>query len=253
MAVTNALNNGAIGIIGGIGPQASAWLHTQLVRKAATANTELGLEFPQIVHFSVRVPPFIREGSDQQRAIRLVSHAARSLVNSGATTIGLACNTAHILLPEVEARTGITVERIPEQVRRVVQDEGLERVGLLATQETIDRGLYGTVSDVAELIIPTPELTAIVEKHIVGVYTGAHSASDSAAFRELVCQFRDHYQLDSVIFGCTELPVAYGEGERTGIVDTLDVLADHLLAEFHLAVASTGTGEFAVAITGTGE
>ncbi|MFD4932895.1 aspartate/glutamate racemase family protein [Peribacillus butanolivorans] len=233
MNATETLSGRAIGIIGGIGPQASARLHTRLVQKATVEYNERGLEFPQIVHFSVRVPPFFRGGEDEWRAVDIVSRAARSLLDAGASTIGLACNTAHILLPEVEARTGVRVERIPEQVRRVVSEQNLSRVGLLATQETIDRGLYDAVAEVADIIVPDREFNATILEHIVRVFAGTYTGADSQAFREIVERFRDENRLEAVILGCTELPVAYGDGPREGIVDSIEVLADHLLTTFH--------------------
>lgn len=226
----------AIGLLGGIGPQASARLHRTLVDKATTAVSEERADvFPEIVHFSTRVGFFTRSDPEQQDAVDALARATRVLLDSGAAVIGLACNTAHVLLPTVEAETGAKVERIPEQVAAAVARDRHGRVGLLATQSTIDLGLYDPVGDVAELVPASRELTAEVSSHIVDVFTGRDSPSRQQRFRDLVSRFRDSEALDAVILGCTELPVAFGEADRSGVIDSIDVLADRLLDRFYTA------------------
>ncbi|WP_159499893.1 aspartate/glutamate racemase family protein [Microbacterium sp. 18062] len=231
-----------IGVLGGIGPQASARLHRVLVDRATLAVAEGRADvFPEIVHFSTRVGHFTEPGPDRAAAVDALTRATRVLVDSGAVVIGLVCNTAHLLLPAVEAATDAKVERIPEHVAEVVVRDGYRRVGLLATQSTLDLGLYDPVGVVTELIAASRALTAEVSEHIVDVYTGRETPARQQEFRDLVARFRDEERLDAVILGCTELPVAFGDADRAGVVDSIDVLSDGLLARFH-ALASSRPG-----------
>lgn len=220
-----------IGIIGGIGPQASARLHRVVVDLATQRwQEDPHLPFPEVLHYSVRASTdFSVPGPGRERTIDRIAEASILLADAGVSRIGLACNTAHLLFPRVEERTGVPIVRIPALVAAEVERRGLRRVGLLATAATLRGGLYDEVGEIAELIPSSPELTAEVEQVIGAVYSGRFERTDHRHFVDLVERFRHEQRLDAVILGCTELPVAYGEHDRSLIIDSIDELGAHLV------------------------
>src|SRR4051794_924820 len=107
----------AIGILGGMGPQASAKLYELLIegtqKYTAAAVDE---DYPEIVLISAPVPNFISNKNELQNAKQLLIERTKLLETAGCTINGLACNTAHILLPELQLVTKVPFLSIPKLV-----------------------------------------------------------------------------------------------------------------------------------------
>ncbi len=224
----------AIGILGGMGPQASARLVELLVAKTPrfVPNPLLILdsEYPEIIHLSVPVPNFISNKKNMEKAKEILIERTMLLENSGSTINCIACNTAHLLLPELQKATTVPFLSIPKLVADRVRVRGFGKVGLLATPSTISSTLYDDALDSTVILVrPDDLLIATLETLIVRQLRGDISSQDRVSFRRIVAEFAAENELDAVILGCTELPVIFGATNDSRIIDTLDVLSDGLL------------------------
>ncbi|MEI6237608.1 MAG: aspartate/glutamate racemase family protein [Candidatus Saccharibacteria bacterium] len=133
----------AIGILGGMGPQASAKLYDLLI-EGSKAYTPAAVDddYPEIVIFSVPVPNFISNKQYLNKAKTMLIKRARLLEMSGCIINGIACNTAHILLPEMQVSTKVPFLSIPKLVAEKIKLAGFKKVGLLATPTTLASDLY---------------------------------------------------------------------------------------------------------------
>lgn len=224
----------AIGILGGMGPQASAHLQQLLVHNAPkhmiiTSDTD----FPEIVLLSVPVPNFIANKKHMIKAKQLLLERVQLLEQAGCVVNGIACNTAHLLLPDLAAATAVPFVSIPQLVADKVVREKFSRVGLLATPTTLQSALYDNAmpADV-EIIRPSSEIAEQVEKLIIKELQGTRNAKDRKQLHDIVKTFRAQHALDAVVLGCTELPLVFGHSNEQHIIDTLQVLSDGLLAAF---------------------
>lgn len=222
----------AIGIIGGMGPQASAQLVELLVRKSPE-HFEIhdDSDFPEIVLVSVPVPNFVESKSNMKKAARIVSDRAKLLEMAHCDVAGIACNTAHLFLPEVQRATSVPFLSMPRLVGAHIATHGWWRVGLLATPNTLGSQLYDdAMPPGVELVRPSHEVATRVEAFIMRQLAGRPGVRDREQLRKMVEQFRIDRQLDAIILGCTELPLVFGETGDPTIIDTLAILADGLLA-----------------------
>ena len=229
----------AIGIIGGMGPQASAQLLELLVQRApAHMPITDDSDFPEIVVVSVPVPNFVESKQNIQKARDIVISCLPILEKAGCGVAGIACNTAHVFLPVVQRRTNISFLSMPKLVGEHIARQRWRRVGLLATPNTLRSRLYDEAlpKDV-ELVRPRRELAVAAEKLIFRMLGGQSSPSDKNRLRKIVGDFKETAHLDAVILGCTELPLIFGETDDSTIIDTLSILADGLL-ESHTKVTT---------------
>lgn len=225
----------AIGILGGMGPQASNKLYELLI-KGTRKYTPAAVDddYPEIVLLNVPVPNFISNKNEIVKAKQMLIERTKLLARVGCTINGIACNTVHILLPDLQAVTKVPFLSIPKLVTEQIKTAGFKRVGLLATPTTLSSTLYDeALAGISEVIRPDAEFAEQIESYIYMQLNDNLSEDERQKFRLEVEQFKKEYQLDAVILGCTELPLVYGGGlDDDQIIDTLQVLADGLLMKY---------------------
>ena len=164
----------AIGILGGMGPQASAHLLRLVVHNAPNHTTiNLDTDFPEIVLLSVPVPNFITNKKHLRVAKNILIQRTRLLEQAGCTVNGIACNTAHLLLPDLQAATKTPFVSIPELVAVKIMQMGAKRVGLLATPNTLQSTLYDDALGASVKIVrPEKKIVNQIEKLIFKLLKG---------------------------------------------------------------------------------
>ncbi len=225
----------AIGILGGMGPQASAKLYELIIAGTAKYSpAALDEDFPEVVLLNVPVPNFISNKDNMPEAKRMLIERTKLLEAAGCTINGIACNTVHVLLPELQASTNVPFLSIPQLVADKVKIAGYKRVGLLATPTTLTSTLYDdALSGAADIIRPETAFAKQIESYIYKMLDGTLNETDRRNFKNKVKIFRQENNLDAVILGCTELPLIYGESlYDEGVLDTLQLLADGLLENY---------------------
>lgn len=225
----------AIGILGGMGPQASAKLYELLI-KGTQKYTPAAVDddYPEIVLLNVPVPNFISNKNELPKAKQMLINRTKLLEQAGCTVNGIACNTAHILLPELQAATNVPFLPIPELVASRAKIAGYKRVGLLATPTTLGSTLYDVAfADTAEIVRPNQAFARQIEQYVYLQLNNKLSENERQVFRQQVSGFKQDSGLDAVILGCTELPLVYDDSSNDEtILDTLQILSDELLATY---------------------
>lgn len=206
----------AIGILGGMGPQASAKLY-ELIIKGSQEYTPAAVDndYPEIVLLNVPVPNFISNKNELPKAKLMLIERTKLLEKAGCTVNGIACNTAHILLPELQAVTKVPFLSIPSLVAKQAKTAGYERVGLLATPTTLGSTLYDeTLAGIAEIVRPNKVFAVQIEQYIYKQLNDTLLKNERQQFKAKVKEFKQANKLDAVILGCTELPLVYGESQN---------------------------------------
>lgn len=221
----------AIGILGGMGPQASARLVELLIAKTPNfVPNPIDSDYPEIIHLSIPVPNFISNKKNMEKAKEILINRTLLLEKSGSTINCIACNTAHLLLPDLQAVSNVPFLSIPSLVADKVRINKFKKVGLLATPSTLASSLYDDALDKSVVIVrPNKALIKRLEKLILKQLRGDISDSDRNSFKIIVAEFTKANELEVVILGCTELPVIFGPNKDKRIIDTLEVLSDALL------------------------
>jgi len=224
----------AIGILGGMGPQASTRLYEMIIDGSkAYTPAAVDEDYPEIVLLNVPVPNFISNKDKLPEARQMLLQRTLLLEQAGCTINGIACNTVHILLPELQAVTKVPFLSIPKLVAERVKASGFERIGLLATPTTLSSTLYDdALSGIAAVFRPSTDVAEQTENYIYKQLNDSLKKSEKQDFRRIVDAFLKEQKLDAVILGCTELPLVYGSSDNPKIIDTLQILCDGLLEEY---------------------
>jgi aspartate racemase len=228
-------NKKIIGLIGGMGPFASAEFCKQLlVKSSQNFGAKNSDEFPEIILDSIPIPDFISNTKTLPIAKRMLISRVKKLDNFGCTDISMVCNTGHILFPVLSKVSNSNMISLIDAVRDAVLVKKLKRVGLLASKTTIKSGLFKKAFAPTEtsVINPDNQTLDICERIIRGVIANNISKSAVRSLVKRTRLFMKKKRLDGIILGCTELPLAFPKNELPNVIDCLDVLSDKLLGIF---------------------
>lgn len=132
-----------IGILGGMGPQASAYLLKLLVdlsaRKFSAKNCE---DFPEVILNSIPHPDFISDKKNKRAALKILKKRVRQLNEMQVGVLGIACNTAHILLDKLQLVSKAPFISIVEEIIKELRRKRINKVGLLASPTTFESGIF---------------------------------------------------------------------------------------------------------------
>ncbi len=223
-----------IGIIGGMGPQATAELYMAVVGIFQRRfGARYDADFPPMLIHSVPAPEVVERLEDERALGSMLAASARTLEAAGAALIAIACNTAHIVHPRVAAAVGVPVLDLPAEAVAAVVAGGHRRVGLLATGLTLERGLYRDACTRAgvELVEPDPGQLAQLTEVIMAVLAGAPLGPARASLARLLDQLAAA-GAQAALLGCTDLgPVARDISAPMPLYDTTAILAEALVRE----------------------
>lgn len=218
-----------------MGPQASAKLLEVLI---SMCTKEFGVrndnEFPEIILNSVSVPDFISNQEDLQKVFDILKMRVKLLEKFNPVCFGIVCNTAHLLLRDLQANTNVPFVSIIDEVTKKVAKANIKKVGLLASPTTIKSGLYQDKLTEAniEFVIPSKAQVLIVENVIRNVLAGK---SDDADIKQLILVAKSLKRrgAQGIILGCTELPLIFPKDFSLLVFDSIEILARALLNNFY--------------------
>lgn len=219
-----------IGIIGGMGPLATADLFRKIVLLADVGSDQ---GHPRVLIDSNTAIPDRTAAilSGGENPIPALAASARTLERAGADVLMMPCNTAHYFYNGVKAATSLPILHMLQLTAEEIDRRGIRTVGLLATDGTINTGIYEKLfaEHGVKVIKPDPE----GQKLVMGViYDGVKAGNmefDTAPFRALL-ESMLAAGVESFVLGCTELPIAFDDYKLPyPVVDPTRVLAEAAL------------------------
>lgn len=230
-----------VGILGGMGPAAGADFLRLFVDACGAQLRSHGSAvcdqaYPE--HWLVQVPV-----PDRTEALLLnglspypgMLRGVEGLAGQGAASIAIACNTAHAWHRELQAACpGIELLHIVQETVKALATDGVESVGLLATQGTYELGLYQAAfaeHGIACHLPAGPEREQVM-RGILDVKAG-DVAQATRLFSEVAGRMVERHGSETLVLACTEIPLALHRVDahpQTRIVDPARLLA-HALAE----------------------
>lgn len=215
-------------LIGGMGPQASLELHRRILSDAASRGARDNDEYPEIIHVSIPVPDFISSG-DSAEGLRRIKQSLDGVHLRKDDQLVLACNTAHLVLTEIENQYKVKFISLINVVVDAVKHNKNTRVGLLASPATIKMQLYqkpirGIGVDV---LLPTDKEINQLEIAIRHIIANGSPKEAVGAIEPVVLRM-SHEGADRVILGCTELSVIFDNFQDDRVLDPLSEVCNQL-------------------------
>lgn len=196
-----------IGILGGMGPLATADLFQKIVRMtdAACDNDHIRIYIDNNAQIPDRTAAILSGGPDPVPAML---DSVNKLSSIGADVLIMPCNTAHYFLPRLrESSTVPFISMLEETALACKQAHGAAPVGLLGTSGTIRSGIYKKALEAQQVpcVEPTEEEQAVLMQLIYAVKAG-ESQLDRQAFLDVLAAMKAR-GATYFILGCTELPI----------------------------------------------
>lgn len=232
--VKNMKDKGAIAILGGMGPEASAKMLEVMV---SMATREFGAkdcrDFPEIIVDSIPLPDFISNKRNLPLATKILTNRVKQLQALNVSQFAIACNTAHILLDVLSSASSAPFVSMIDAVAHEAVGRGIKSVGLLATPSTIKSGLYQNALKPLgiEIILPSEKQVTDIEEVIRKVISGTNTIADSNKLAKIASSLKQK-GAQAIILGCTELPLAFPKKFKLPTFDSIEVLSRALLKQF---------------------
>lgn len=196
-----------VGIIGGMGPLAACDLFRKLVEveEAATDQEHLRVCIDSNTEIPDRTEAILRGGDDP---LPQLVKSAVLLESMGANVLIMGCNTAHFYYDAILPHISVPFLNMLDESARAAAEAGIRTVGLLATDGTIESGVYerSFTAHGLDMEVPSPRLQRELMRLIYDeVKAGAaHPSLEHllAAVEELRAR-----GAETMVLGCTELPL----------------------------------------------
>ena len=137
-------NNKTIGVLGGMGPEASSNLYSKIIKYA---QHEYGavqdFDYPPIIIYSLPLFGFDETGIvDETLVKKQLIEGVKKLESAGSDLIIIACNTVHSYFKEMQSAINVPIFNIIEETKKRVVEFGYKKVGLFASESTNKLELY---------------------------------------------------------------------------------------------------------------
>ncbi len=198
-----------VGILGGMGPLATADLYQKIVlhTRAETDQQHLHVIIDSDTDIPDRTAALLSGGADP---LPEMLRSARRLISAGADVLIMPCNTAHGYYDALQRAVDVPVLHMIALTRDALLARGVRRAGLLATDGTVRTGVYQRVFDGSgvELLIPDGDAQAAVMDVIYNGVKAGNMDYPADCFRSCIESLLAR-GAETVILGCTELPIAF--------------------------------------------
>lgn len=229
------MNKRAIGVLGGIGPQASLYLCKLLIEISVKCfGVKDNADFPEIILDSIPIPGFIANEEEKRLALRMLKQRVIRLSHCNISYFCIACNTAHILLDKLKKTSKAQFISMIEEVTEKVREDRLIKVGLLASPATIKEGLYQDAlgKTGVEVIVPTEDQQEFFEQIVGNVLEEKITIKDQQLLKS-VADLLKKKGAEGIILGCTELPLVFPKKYSLPVYNCLEILAVALLKRYY--------------------
>lgn len=217
-----------LGILGGMGPLATADFMQKIVRQTHASRDQANI--PILVWSVPQIPDRTQAilGGGESPLPEMI-RGVNALKAMGARCIAIPCNTAHFWYDELQRQSGLPIIHIAqatsdEIVRHCAEAQS---IGILATAGTLAAKIYQPFLQARYRVVePQGEDVSILTRGIALVKAGQ---LDSARplFEEVAGHLRERHA-DVLLLACTEIPLAAPRGGD--VIDTVDALARKCVA-----------------------
>ena len=186
-------------------------------------------EHPEIIVMNIPSIPdrtaYILGKSSENPVIPMVA-LGKQLKELGVSVIATPCITAHYFHEQLQKGIDLPVIHAIRATAATMKDAGIRRVGLMATDGTVQSGIFQKEVEAAgmEMLLPSPTAQAKVMS-IIYDYVKAGLTPDMSLFEDVQQELFES-GAEVIVLGCTELSLLkkdYPLG--SGILDALEVLA----------------------------
>lgn len=215
-----------IGILGGMGPEATAILYRKIV---SMTNAEKDQDHIRtIIYSNTKIPNRVDAiiEDDCKEVSKDLEDSAKLLENSGSDFIIIACNTAHRWAEKIKSAINIPVlDMIEETALHLKKQKSIKTVGLIASRGTIISNIYKNRLHThhIDVVHPDSETQEIFELIVQAIKSGNFNDEYEQLSMKIKYWFEDQ-AVDRLILACSELPIAFDTSDPF-FIDPIEIIA----------------------------
>ena len=228
--------NYRLGVLGGMGPQATNTFYQFIIDRTDAQSDQEHVNALILSDSGMpdRTAAILSGRKEREEVWRRLLDDAKLLEQAGCTCIAVPCNTSHFFLDRVQEYIGIPILHMIRETAQLLASQGLKRPGILATDGTIQTGLYQKEFSAAgiQAVTPSPEAQTLVMSLI---YDDVKAGRDgdpqkfAAVHEDLLAQ-----GCDCGVLACTELSVFADKHHLPPFyTDAMAVLAERAVEACH--------------------
>ncbi len=219
-----------IGIVGGMGPEATADLFMKIIKATPAEKDQDHLRV--IIDNNTNIPDRTKAILGQGVSpVTEIKSTVSKLRHAGADILVMPCNTAHYFYDSIVTDEKLVfLHMMRETVKHIVKHyPKVKKVGILATSGTITTRMYHQALEAQGLIPITPE-PDLQDKVMEAIYSSwGIKAGKYAKARQYLIEVGNELMAqgaEAIIMGCTEIPLAMKSGDvKVPLIDATLVLA----------------------------
>ena len=220
-----------IGILGGMGPEATLNCFSRIISSTPAKNDQEHLRV--IIDSNPKVPDrtaaIIAEG---ESPVPVLVAGCRALQQAGADFIIIPCVSAHFFLDEIQQQIELPILSIFDVVAETIISDhpDIKTVGLMSTTGTISGGLFQKrlAADNIKTIVPAETQQAKVMAAIYDIKNSQPARSRAQITSDLIATAENLITTGArgIVAGCTEIPLALNQKHLSvPYFDALTILA----------------------------
>jgi len=218
--------NKKIGIIGGLGANASSFFLQILINKI----NQNGIKMPEIILDSVPIDDFISDESKIKNGQKQLAVVVKKFNLLKPDIVVMCCNTAHIIYPIINQFAKFSFPSLVNLVNDKLDESHCQNIGILATPNTLKFKLYQDNSK--KIFNPDLDLQNILEKNIRLIIDSDFKKINYDLISQKINKFIKSNNLDGIVLGCTEIPVFFQKiklEKDITIFNSSEILANSLI------------------------
>ena len=220
-----------IGLIGGLGPEATVDYYNRIIDIFKEEN-QGNLDYPDIIIYSVNLSRLLahmkRKEFEEARAY--LSGKIEALEKAGAQMVALTASTPHLLFDAINAHAKVPMISIVEATAREAKRLGITRAGLLGTRFTMEERFFHDVFGKSSIDVVSPVAEDIETIHhllFTEIELGIFKDETRKKLVEIIEKMKRENGIDGIILGCTEFPLILTENNYAGL-PVLNTTAIHV-------------------------
>lgn len=223
-----------IGIIGGLGPESTVEYYQSIIKKYQGKKDSLQV-LPELYINSINMYNIFKYITEERMddLIEYLGNAARKLELLDVDGIIIAANTPHLVFEEVQKQVEVPMLSIVDAAVEAVENQGAENIGLLGTKFTMEQDFFKKPFKEKGKNIYVPEESTqqyLHEKIVSELENGIVNPETKKEFERITREMIEQHKLDTMILGCTELPMILSEEDFSiPFLDTMQVHVDKVV------------------------
>lgn len=224
-----------IGLVGGMTPESTRVYYDLLIRGAREPGGD-PLRNPEILIYSINLTELVHTQRTKGRrdVVDYLAAVLERLRLGGAEICAFTANTPHAYLEELREEFPLPLVSIVTATRDAARDRGLVRALLLGTRVTMEGPMYPRefAETGIDVVVPEQDDREFLDEVIYGeLALGIVKPRVRQRVLDICARHIRDDRIDSVILGCTELPlVISGNDLSIAVLDTTVVHVEAILA-----------------------